>query len=41
MSHPSLHWPRLNRSVWDRPATDTRLLPITLSQLPSPVEGEG
>ena len=31
MSRTSLTWPRRNRSVWDRSATDTRLLPTPLS----------
>ena len=31
MSHINLHRPRLSRSVWDRPATDTRLLPSPLA----------
>ena len=37
MSRTSLHRPRRNRAVWDRPATGTRLLPnphsLTVSQL--------
>ncbi len=36
MSRSSLSWPRLIRSVWDRPATDTRLLPIPFSNYPLP-----
>ena len=31
MSRIGLTWPRRTRSVWDRPAADTRLLPTTLS----------
>ena len=34
MSRPSLTWPRLSRSEWDRPAADTRLLP---HPFPNPV----
>ena len=33
MSRTSLHRPRRNRAVWDRPATDTRLLPTPHSRL--------
>ena len=36
MSRISLHRPRHNRAVWDRPATDTRLLPIPFPNTVSP-----
>ena len=36
MRRISLHRPRLNRSVWDRPATDTRLLPNPFPPTVSP-----
>ena len=36
MSRISLHRPRLSRSVWDRPATDTRLLPNPFPNTVSP-----
>ena len=38
MSRISLHRPRHNRAVWDRPATDTRLLPTPSSYSP-PCDG--
>ena len=36
MSRTSLTWPRRHRAVWDRPAADTRLLPIPFSNTVSP-----
>ena len=36
MSHTSLHRPRRNRAVWDRPAPGTRLLPTSSSNPVSP-----